>query len=174
MADMNAAARDAVNGSADAARSAMGDAFETMNRSMGAWQARGLEMPELFRSMSETGITQARDTYVRLKTAAEEATDAMEESFEATRAGLVTLQNKALDAAERNSAATFGFLRSLLGVTSAADAVQLQTSFARERFEAFVDYAKDVQTTMAQVTQDASRPARAAMGKAAGETRTAA
>ena len=181
MADRNVAAgetagaaRDTVNGAADAARSAMSDAFETINRSMGAWQARGFEMPELFRSMSETGIAQARDAYGRMKTAAEEATDLMEESFETTRAGLVTLQHKALDAAERNSAATFNFVRQLLGVASVADAMQLQTTFARERFEAFVDYTKDVQATVAQVTQDVSRPARAALAKASGETRTAA
>ena len=169
MADTNVAAGAARDGA-----SAMGDALETMNRSLGAWQTRGFEMPELFRSMSETGIVQARDAYARLQTAAEEATDVMEDSFETTRAGLLTLQHKALDAAERNSAATFGFVRQLLGVTSVADAVQLQTTFARERFEAFVDYAKDVQTTVAQVTQDASRPARTALDKTAGETRTAA
>jgi phasin family protein len=45
-------------------------------------------------------------------------------------------------------------------VTSVSDAVQLQTAFARERFEAFVDYSKDVQEMISKAGAEAGKPAK--------------
>ena len=44
--------------------------------------------------------------------------------------------------------------------------MQLQTAFARERFEALVDYSKDVQATLTKVGTEASKPAKAIFDKA--------
>ena len=74
----------------------------------------------------------------------------LEDSIETTRESVREVQFKALDLAKANADATFDLFRKLLTTTSVADAVQLQTAFARERFEAMVDYSKDVQATMTQ------------------------
>jgi phasin len=124
------------------------------------------ELPEMFRSFAEQGLTQTRESYSRFKAAAEEATDIFEESFETTRESMREVQFKALDAAQSNAEAAFDLARKLLGTTSVADAVQLQTAFARERFEAFVDYSKDVQTTMSKVGAEVTKPARTLFDKA--------
>jgi phasin family protein len=76
------------------------------------------------------------------------------------------VQFKALDAAKANADASFDLVRRLLTVTSVADAVQIQTAFARERFEAFVDYSKDVQTTLSKVSTEATKPAKTLFDKA--------
>ncbi len=132
-----------------------------------------IEVPEVFRSFAEQGLNQTREAYSRMKAAAEETTDLLEESFETTRDGVREAQLKALDAAQSNTEATFELFRKLLTVTSVADAFQLQTSFARERFEAFVDYSKDAQSTLAKVGAEASKPAKAIFDRALTQAKAA-
>jgi phasin len=123
------------------------------------------EVPEMFRSFAEQGMAQTRDAYAKMKNAAEEATDLVEESFETARAGVREVQFKALDAAKANADATFDLVRQLLNVTSIADAVQVQATFARQRFEAFVDYSKDMQTMLSKVSSEATKPAKTLFDK---------
>ena len=120
----------------------------------------------MFRSFAEQGLTQTREAYARMKSAAEEATDILEDSIETTRESVRDAQLKAIDLAKANTDATFDLFRKLLTTTSVADAVQLQTAFARERFEALVDYSKDVQATVTKVGTEASKPAKAIFDKA--------
>ena len=108
-----------------------------------------------------------------MRDVAGEATDLLEESFETTRDSLRDVQFKALDAAKNNADATFDFMRKLLTVTSVADAVQVQSTFARERFEALVDYSKDVQTVMTKATTEAAKPARALFDRAVSQSKAA-
>jgi phasin len=124
------------------------------------------EVPEAFRSFAEQGLNQTREVYARVKAAAEEATDLAEESFEATRDGMRDVQFKALDAARANTEASFDLVRKLMGVTNVADAIQLQTAYARERFEAFVDYSKDVQATLSKVGVEVTKPAKTMFDRA--------
>jgi phasin len=124
------------------------------------------EVPEINRSFAEQGLNQTRDAYARMKTAAEDATDILEDSIETARGNVREAQFKAIDLAKANADATFDLFRKLLTTTSVGDAVQLQTAFARERFEALVDYSKDVQATVTKVSTEASKPAKAIFDKA--------
>lgn len=124
------------------------------------------EVPEMFRSFSEQGMNQTREAYARMKNAAEDATDILEESLETARETFRDAQFKAIDLAKANTDATFDLFRKLLTTTSVGDALQLQTAFARERFEALVDYSKDVQATITKVGSEASKPAKAMLDKA--------
>ena len=150
-------------GTAKAAAKDMSDA---------AFSQPKFEVPEVLRSYAEQGINQTREAYGRMKAAAEEATDALEETFESTRDSMREVQLKALDVAQANAEATFEFARKLLTVSSVADALQLQASFARERFEALVDYSKDVQSTLTKVGAEASKPAKAIFDRAMSQTKS--
>ena len=131
-----------------------------------AFSFPNFEVPEIVRSFTEQGLNQTREAYARMKSAAEEATDMLEDSLETTRESVREVQFKALDMAKANTDAAFEFMRQLLTTTSVADAVQLQTAFARERFEALVDYSKDVQATMTKAGAEAAKPAKAMFEKA--------
>ena len=131
-----------------------------------AFSFPNFEVPEMVRSLTETGLNQTREAYARIKTAAEEATDILEDSMETTRESAREVQLKALDMAKANADATFDLFRKLLSTTSVADAVQLQTAFVRERFEALVDYSKDVQATVTKAGTEAAKPAKAMLDKA--------
>ena len=132
-----------------------------------------LEVPEAFRSFAEQGLTQTREAYSRMKAATEEATDLLEDSFETTRESLRDAQYKALEATQANVDATFDFFRKLIGATSVSEAVQLQTTFTRERFEAFVEQSKDVQETFGKVSAEAAKPARALFDRALTQAKAA-
>ena len=131
------------------------------------------EVPEMFRSFTEQSLSQTRDAYQKMKASAEETTDAMEESFEAARGGIVEAQMQALDAAKANSEATLEFAKKLLSTTSVADAFQLQASFARERFEALVDYTKTFQASLTKTATEASAPSKALFEKAISQSKAA-
>lgn len=136
------------------------------DRADSAFAVAGFEVPEMFRNVAEQSLTQTREAYARMKSAAEEATDALEESFGKSRDGVLEFQKKSLEISQANADATFDLARQLLGVTSVTDAVQLQTAFMRERFESLVDYSKDVQATCEKVANEAAKPAKTLFDRA--------
>lgn len=140
---------------------------------MAAFSLPNFEIPEIMRSFTEQGLNQTREAYARMKSAAEEATDILEDSLETAREGMREVQFKALDMAKANADASFELMRQLLGTTSVADAVQLHTAFARERFEAMVDYSKDVQATVTKAGTEATKPAQAMIEKAMAASKAA-
>lgn len=139
---------------------------ETVEAVADAFNVKGFEVPEIFRSFAEKGVNQARDHYAQIKANAEDATDLIEETYETARDGLIDLQHKALDLAKQNVDATFDFAKEMLSVTSVADAVQLQAKFAREQFDACADYSKDLQSSIAKIAEDTVAPSKAAFSKA--------
>jgi len=158
-AQAGASTAHATRDTADAAASATRDMTDA------AFSQARFEVPEMVRSLAEQGLNQTREAYGRMKAATEQATGMMEESFGSARDNMRDIQLKALDAAQANAEATFDFTRRLLGVNSAAEAVQLQASFARERFEALMDYSKEMQNTLTKAGADASKPAKAMLDR---------
>lgn len=130
-----------------------------------AFAMPSFEVPEALRSFTEQGLTQTRDAFEKIKASAEEAGEAMEESFEATRTGFLDIQTRSIDVAKANADATMELARGLAKVTSVAEAVELQTAYARERFEAMLDYSRTLQSTLARTATDASAPSKALLEK---------
>ncbi|MEQ8656479.1 MAG: phasin [Hyphomicrobiales bacterium] len=123
------------------------------------------DVPEAFRDMAEKGVAQARDNYAKMKAAAEEATDVLEESFETARGNTLDLSTAAIDAAKANIDAGFAFMKDFMAVKSVSEAVELQTAFARERFDASTAQAKDMQVKVTKMTEEATKPVKDAMTK---------
>lgn len=154
------------------ARAAKAAAAETVEKTksaakdFAAFSYPTFEVPEMFRSFAEQGMTQTREAYARMKSVAEDATDMLEDSIESTREELRDAQLKGLSLAKDNSDAAFELFGKLLATTSVADAVQLQTAFARQRFEALVDYSKEIQASVTKFSTEATKPAKAMFDKA--------
>ena len=124
-----------------------------------------LDMPVL-RDMAEKGTAQARDAYARMKTAAEEASETLEATYETVREHGFAAGLKAIEAAKTNADASFGFMRELFGVKTFADAIELQTAFARKQFEAMTTQFRDFQAITEKAATDVAKPARIAVEKA--------
>lgn len=123
------------------------------------------EIPTVFREFAEKAVAQAKDSFAKLKEAAEEATDAIEDTYETARAGLVEINEKSLDAAKANSDAAYGFAKSLLAVKTFAEAIELQSTFLRQQFEAISAQAKEIQEVAGKVASESAKPAKDAFAK---------
>ena len=116
------------------------------------------DFPYAFRELAETSASQVRDTYARLKTAAEDATDLVEGTFETARKGAVAIGAKGLDAAKSNSDASFAFVRDLLDAKTASDVIELQSAFMRGQFDAIAVQFKEFQALTEKFATDTAKP----------------
>jgi phasin len=159
MSDTTAAPKGAKAG----AKAARGfDApFEAFNISL-----PNVEVPAAFREIADQAVTGSKDAYAKLKTAAEDATEAFEDSYETTRTGLVALTRTSLDNAKSHTDATYAFVRDFMGVKSFAEAVELQAAFARKQFETLSEQTRELQALAQKVSTDATRPVRQSFEKA--------
>ncbi|MEJ8473624.1 phasin [Roseibium algae] len=124
-----------------------------------------MEVPAAFREASEKGLDQAREAYSKVKTAAEDATDLIEDTFETSRQGAVELNSKAVDAAKVNTDATFSFMKDMMAVKTLAEAIELQSGFARKQFDVLSTQAKDMQEFATKLSTEVTAPVKDALEK---------
>jgi phasin len=139
---------------------AAGNPFDAFNFSVPS-----VEVPASFRDFAEKSVAQARDAYAKLKTAAEDATDMVEDTFETAREGAFNLSVKAIDAAKNNSDASFALARELFGAKTFAEVIELQTAFTRKTFDTVAAQAKEFQELAQKFVADTSKPVTARVEK---------
>ncbi|MGH2340765.1 phasin [Segnochrobactraceae bacterium EtOH-i3] len=124
-----------------------------------------LEVPTVVRELAEKSVTQARENYEKVKAAAEEATDVLEDTYETARKSMLEFNLKAIDTAKSNSDATFEFVKNFAGVKTLSEAVELQSAFARKQFESLTAQAKEFQELATKLSTDATSPLKDAATK---------
>ena len=125
----------------------------------------GEELPNMVREMAETSIASARQMYETARTAAEEATDMMEDSYESARKSFTEMNLKLIDQAQANTDRVFAFAKEVAGVKTVSEAVELQTKFVREQFEAFASQAREMQETASKLAAETTGPMKEAWEK---------
>jgi len=125
-----------------------------------------LEMPAAFRDIAEKGVIQAKEAYDSYKSMAEEATDTMEDTFATINKGATDMQSKALGAAKTQFNTGFDFAEKMLGVKTLAEAIEIQSEFARKQFDTFTAQAKEFQDLASQVQADTAKPFKDGIAKA--------
>jgi phasin len=123
------------------------------------------EVPTAFRDFAEKSVTQARDAYAKMKTAADEATGLVEETLETAREGAYAFGAKALDAAKVNSDASFALAKDMFGAKTVSDVIELQSSFARKQFDALTSQFKEFQALTEKLMTDTTKPVAAKVEK---------
>jgi phasin len=123
------------------------------------------EVPEGVRELAEKSVSQAREAYTKMKTAADDTAGLIEETFETSRRGAFALGAKALDAAKVNSDASFAHARDLFAAKSVSEFIELQSTFARRQFEAMTEQVKEFQKMTEKVVTDATKPVAAKVEK---------
>lgn len=118
------------------------------------------EIPAALREFAEKAVAQAKANFEKMKVVAEEATDALEDTYEVARAGVIEYGTKTIDAAKANSDATLGHAKDMLGVKTVAEAIELQTSFVRQQYETLSAQAKELQEMATKLAGEASKPAK--------------
>jgi phasin len=124
-----------------------------------------MEIPT-FREFAEKGASQAQENYKKMKTAADEATDALEETYAIVTKGTADYGLKLIEAARTNTNAAFTFYGELMAVKSMAEVVELSTAHARKQFDALSVQTKELAVLAQKTAVDASEPVKAGVSKA--------
>src|SRR5580658_4897669 len=82
-------------------------AFEMPKFEMPKFDIPKVEMPAAFREFAERGVAQAKDTYEKMKAAAEEATDVLETTYSTASKGAADYGLKVIEATRVNTNAAF-------------------------------------------------------------------
>ncbi|WP_108662590.1 phasin family protein [Acuticoccus kandeliae] len=126
----------------------------------------GTDAPNMVREMAVQGIAAARNVYETARNAAEEATDMMEDTYENARKSFTEMNLKLIDQAQANADRVFAFAKEVAGAKTVSEAVELQTKFAREQFEAFASQARELQETAQKLASETAGPMKDAWEKA--------
>ena len=116
------------------------------------------EVPATLREMTERGIDQAKTAYDRMKNSAQETVSALDGSADALKSGSTEINVKAIEYAQANINAGFEFARKLAGAKDVKELVELQSAFARDRFAAYSEQARDLSEMTAKLAERTSRP----------------
>ncbi len=125
-----------------------------------------IEIPAAFREIAEKSVAQAKESYEKLKSVAEDATDVLEETYATASKGAVDYSLKVLEAARDNTNATFDFYTQLMTVKSISDVVELSTAHARKQFEAVTAQTKELASLAQKVATESSEPIKESVSKA--------
>ncbi len=123
------------------------------------------EAPEALRAFAEKGVEQAKDTYARMKTAAEETTDLLEDAYLNVSKGAANFNTKALEALRANVNSSFDYTTQLLATKSLSEAIELSSTHVRKQFDALSTQAKELSALAQKVATEASEPMKAAATK---------
>ena len=123
-----------------------------------SFPTQSYEVPAAVREFTEKSVSQVRDAYDKLKSAADEATSLVGETIETAREGTFAIGLKAVDAAKSNSDASFSFARELFGAKTMSDVIELQSAFARKQFDAFTSQFKEFQALTEKLVTETTKP----------------
>ena len=130
------------------------------------FQLPKMEVPESVREAAEKGVAQAKEAYEKLKVAAEETTELVEDTYATYTKGAAEISGKVLDFTKHNTSVAFDFAKDLLSVRSVAELVEKQTAFARSHFETLTAQSKELQGLAQSLSSDIQAPVKAAAEKA--------
>ncbi len=119
-----------------------------------------------FREFAEKGVSQSKDAFAKMKTAADEAAKTVEATVQTAQAGSIDLGLKAIDALRTNAENSLSHMEALLGVKSVSEFFELQTAFLRKQAEVAGEQTKAMQAATRSLAETVSKPAKDAAEKA--------
>ena len=129
-------------------------AFEMPKFEIPNFEMPKMEIPAAFLEIAEKSVSQAKETYEKMKSAAEEATDVLEDTYATATKGASDYGLKVIEAVRANTNATFDFYAEFVKVKSYSELVELSTSHARKQFEAMTAQTKELTELAQKVTTE--------------------
>jgi len=141
-------------------------AFEMPKFELPNFELPKMEIPAAFREIAEKSVSQAKETYEKMKSAAEEATDVLEDTYATASKGASDYGLKMIEAARENTNAAFDFATQLMTVKSLSEVVELSTAHTRKQFEALTAQTKELAAIAQKVATETAEPVKESFGKA--------
>jgi phasin len=140
--------------------------FEMPKFEMPKFEIPNVEMPAAFREFAERGVAQAKDTYEKMKAAAEEATDLLETTYSTATKGASDYGLKMIEAARMNTNAAFDFAGELITAKTLSEVIELSSAHARKQFESLTKQSKELGALAQKVATETAEPIKTGMNKA--------
>jgi phasin len=141
-------------------------AFEMPKFEIPNFEMPKMEIPAAFREIAEKSVSQAKETYEKMKSAAEEATDVLEGTYATASKGCSDYGLKVIEAARANTNAAFDYATQLMTVKSISEMVELSTAHTRKQFETLTAQSKELATMAQKVATETAEPVKESFGKA--------
>jgi len=140
--------------------------FEMPKFEMPKFDIPQVEMPAAFREFAERGVAQAKDTYEKMKAAAEEATDVLETTYSTATKGASDYGLKVIEVARVNTNAAFDFAGEVMAAKTLSEVVELTSAHARKQFEALTQQSKELNALAQKVATETAEPIKSGVNKA--------
>jgi phasin len=101
-----------------------------------------------------------------MKSAAEEATDVIEDTYATASKGASDYGLKVIEVTRENTNAAFDFATQLMTVKSLSEVVELSTAHTRKQFEALTAQTKELAAIAQKVATETAEPVKESFGKA--------
>jgi phasin len=103
-------------------------------------------------------VSQAKDSWEKMKAATEEATDLIEGSYATATKGATDYGLKMIEAARANANAAFDYAGQMMSVKSLAEAVELSSAHLRKQFDTMSVQTKELSSLAQKVATDTCEP----------------
>jgi phasin len=132
--------------------------FEMPKFEMPKFEMPKMEVPAAFRELAEKGVAQAKENYEKMKAAAEETTEMLENTYATASKGYSGYGLKLIETARANSNAAYDKLSEMLAAKSFAEVVELYTAYMRTQFDTAIAQAKDLTDHAQKVATETAEP----------------
>ena len=122
------------------------------------------------RALAERSVAQTRVFYERYVNALRAILETWEQSADAAGQGVVALNRKIFDIAERNISTGFDLATSLAGARNLVDVMEVQTAYWRKQFGEMKMQAEEVRALSTRVTADMAEPIKVQVARAIDES----
>jgi hypothetical protein len=129
------------------------------------------EPGEALRELAEQAVIRAKTGFERVREVVDGTGVAIGDACEIARAGFVEINARSLAALQEHTDAAHAHALDLLAVSTLAEAIELNSSYLRRRFEAFSAQAKGLQAVAVRRAGEAMVPTGEAFGRALGVMR---
>lgn len=116
------------------------------------------EIPKEMRSMAEAGFEQARKTFERFMSGAQQAASAIEGRSEAARVNAKEISAKAMSFAEKNVAASLDHAQQLLQAKDLADIMRIHSEYVQGQMRNLAEQASEMTQAVGKAAMDAAKP----------------
>jgi phasin len=139
-------------------------AFEMPKFEMPKFEMPKFEVPPAFREFAEKGVAQAKENYEKVKSAAEQATDVLEDTYSTASKGCASYGLKVIEVTRANSDATFDLMSELMTAKSYSEVVELSSAYLRKQFDALIAQTKELSEHAQKVATETAEPIKESFG----------
>src|SRR6476469_3862084 len=132
--------------------------FEMPKFEMPKFEMPKFEVPTAFRELAEKGVAQAKENYEKVKSAAEQATDVLEDTYSTATKGCASYGLKLIETTRANSDAAFDLMSEVMNAKSYSEVVELYSAYLRKQFDTLVAQTKDLSEHAQKVATETAEP----------------